>query len=494
MDEADRLPPQDLDAEQAVLGCCLLEQSAMERVVGHVVASDFYREAHQVIYQVIHGLHSEDEPVDIVTVASGLRRRSMLDHCGGSEYLTALISHVPTTAHVARYVKTLKNCAALREGITAGAQLMQACYAFPEDPAPAIAEAIQRLEELQAMCHPNGMPRSMREVAPESLKRIDKRRRRPYEVGTARFGIPELDRQTGGIEDFGYFLAMALTNVGKTALAIQCVMSTCWAIQSERSSATDREKKAALVGNKEAQARASKLVQEAHKKQVVVFALEEGAWQWHLRMAGYAGEFNTYDTRNAESWGRRMVDDPGLEAKYLSAMEEVEALPLLINDEPQTISSIESHCRRIARDYKPVLIVIDYIQQVEKDIEKAHSEEQQYRIVANRLRRLADKLECPILVLSQVTESGTGKQKTTAAAGATALEKSGDMILYVERPKDEQTDEPSEFLKLRCRKAKGAPYFKPFLVKENPISRRWYAAVDKPGDPETQRKRDNRND
>jgi replicative DNA helicase len=480
---ADRLPPQDLDAEQAVLGCCLLEKGAMERAAGHVVPEDFYREAHQIIYEVIYDLYQEDEPVDIVTVSSGLRRRGVIEKVGGGEYLTSLISIVPTSKHVDRYVKTLKNCSALREGIKVGAELQALCYSFPKDPSPGIAAAVLRLEELQAMCHPNGMPRPIAETAPEDEKRINKRRARPYDIGTARFGIPDLDRKTGGLEDFGYTCAMALTNVGKTALAIQCAVSTAWAIQSEITDAGNDERNATLAGNKAAAGAAANRVIEARKKVIIIFALEEGQWQWHLRMAGYCGLFNTYDTRNADAWGSMLDKDPQLEIRYAAALKEVASLPLHMSAEMQTVSSIESHCRRIARDNKPVLIVVDYMQQVDKSQEAAHSEEQQYRHMANRFRRLSDKIECPILALSQVTESGTGKAKVTSAAGATALEKSGDMNLYVERERDAQTDEPSEYLKIRCRKAKGAPYFKPFLVYEDPVSRRWSAASDKPGDP-----------
>jgi replicative DNA helicase len=339
------------------------------------------------------------------------------------------------------------------------------------------------------MCHPNGMPQPFSATTNEDERRISRRKGRQYEYGTARFGIPELDVLTGGIEDFGYICAMALTGVGKTGLAIQCAISTAWAIKDEITGAAMLEREATDRGEKAAMQDASKLVSEAQKKLVVYFALEEGRWQLRLRMAGFCGRFDTYDCRTAEAWSKVLRDDPSLETTYQTAMTTVSKLPILITDEPQTVSSIEAHCKRIAKDSKPVLIIVDYMQQVGKDIAGTYSEEQQYRIMANTFRRLSDKLECPILGLSQVTEQGTGKARVMSAAGATAMEKSGDMNLVIERKKNDDTDEPEPFVTIRCRKAKGAPYFKPFKCYEDPKSRRWSAVRDQPDDPQPDSKK-----
>ena len=487
MDSNDRLPPQDLTAEQAVLGCCLLEKAAMDQVAGHVTISDFYREAHRVIYEVIQELYDDDEPVDIVTVSSGLRRIGKLDEAGGGEYLTALIGEVPTAKHVARYVKTMKNCAALREGILVGSDLQGLCYSFPEDPSKAVADAIQRLEALQAMCHPNGVPRSLAETAVEDEAWINKRRARPYDVGTARLGIPEFDQITGGMEDFGYACVKATTGHGKTAFAIQCAVSTGWAISVERDTAIAAERDAAMARSKTAQASAAKKVAESHKKVIIWFGLEESRWQIRLRMAGFCGEFDTRDCRTAEAWGRRLLRDRtgNLEMKYLAALEEVRGLPIIISDEPQTIHGIEAHCRRIAKESTPVMIVIDYLQLVGKD-GKSEREEQEFRDMANRLRRLSDKLKCPILGLSQVTVSGSGKSRTVMAAQAKALQNSADTDIMIERDVEEGTRKKLPFLTLYSEKAKGSPEFPPFKVYEDPQGRRWGAANDKQPDPSPQ--------
>ena len=479
----DRLPPQDLGAELAVLGCCLLEKSAMERVAGHVRPEDFYREAHQIIYGVIYELYEEDAPVDIVTVAYGLRRIGKLESCGGAEYLTALIGEVPTSKHVDRYVKTLKNCSALRAGIKVGSELQALCYSHPTDPAEAIGIALRRIQDLQEMCHANGMPKPMSELAGEHIERIERRRMRAYEVGTAKFGLHSLDRKTGGLEDYGYILVKAETNMGKTGFMIQCTMPTCWAIQSERSAALDLEREAMRGSDKKALKEASRIVSETQKKCVVVFAMEEGGWQWHLRMAGYAALFDTREARNIKAWDRMIRNRPSLEDEYAAGLVDVAQLPIEFSKDPQTISSIESHCRRIARDKTPVLIVVDYAQRIGLQDLEGDSDVSKLGHVANRLRRLADDLRCPIEVGSQVTVSGTGKQRTAHAQWATALEHSADTIFTLRRKVNAETGVKADEVDLICEKTKNGVPFGCAKCYLDPHTGRWTEIGDKPGDP-----------
>lgn len=490
MADQDRLPPQDLDAEQAVLGCCLLEKHAMERAVGHVTADDFYREAHRIIYGVIYELYQEDSPVDLITVSSGLRRQGKLEAMGGGEYLTALIGCVPTAAHVDRYVKTLKNCAALREGIRVGAELQDLCYSQPTDSVEAIGRAVVRLQDLQEKCHANGRPIPMSELAGEHIERIERRRMRSYEVGTAKFGLHSLDRRTGGLEDYGYILVKAETNIGKTGFMIQCTMPTCWAIQSERSAALDLEREAMRGSDKKALKEASRIVSETQKKCVVVFALEEGGWQWHLRMAGYAALFDTREARNIKAWDRMIRNRPRLEDEYAAGLVDVAQLPIEFSKDPQTISSIESHCRRIARDKTPVLIVVDYAQRIGLQDLDGDSDVSKLGHVANRLRRLADDLPCPIEVGSQVTITGTGKQRTAHAQWATALENSADTIFTLRRKVNAETGVKDDQVDLICEKTKNGVPFGCAKCYLDPQTGRWTEIDDKPGDPppETQQR------
>jgi replicative DNA helicase len=461
----------------------------MDHAAGYLTTSDFYREAHQTIWEACERLHEDGAPVDIVTVASGLRAMEKLEACGGAEYLTALIGEVPSAAHVKKYVETVKRLAVKRDAIRLTSGLLAAAYEMDGDLTDALGDSIHALENLQEQCHPNGAPQSMLSLGPEHRKRIERRKNRPYEISTAQFGIAPLDLRTGGLEDFGYMLVMAQTNVGKTGIAIQCAVSTAWEIQSELSGATTAEREA--QGDKAKSLLAAAAVSKASKKTVVIFGLEEGGWLWKLRMAGFCGGFDTRDARNAQAWGKKLWNNQSLEASYQKGMDEAERLPIVFSGEKQTISNIETHCRSLRRTQAPVLIIVDYLQLVGKDIGKAEREEQEFRDMANRLQRLADEMECPIMGLSQVTVSGSGKQQTTSAAQAKALENSADTVIEVERKRDEQTKAWQDSVSLHCRKAKLGVNFGVFRCRTDPHTGRWSEEADHAEDPPPdERKRD----
>jgi len=212
-------------------------------------------------------------------------------------------------------------------------------------------------------------------------------------------------------------------------------------------------------------------------------------------MSGYAGQFDTRDARNLGHWESIVRQDPGLEDRYAQAMVDVAQLPIVISDEEQTVSTIESHCRRIARDSTPVLVVIDYLQQVRKDAGKAEREEQLYASMANRIRRLSNALECPILAASQVT---VGENQREQAKGARALEESSDTTILVRRKRDAETEDPSEFPSLVCRKAKLGVPFGRFKCRVDMRTGRWYECADRDEDTqpkaEPKQRRDRRNE
>ena len=145
---SDKLPPQDLEAEQATLGAMLVEAGAADRVMGIVLEEDFYREAHRVIFSAIREVYDRNEPVDLLTVGAELRRRGRLEVVGGGEYLTALIAEVPTTAHVVRYATIVNEKATLRRLITAGSQIQAIAYENPEDIGEALDSAEKSIFEL----------------------------------------------------------------------------------------------------------------------------------------------------------------------------------------------------------------------------------------------------------------------------------------------------------------------------------------------------------
>ena len=142
---ADRLPPQDLEAEQATLGAMLIDAEAASRAMGIVSADDFYREAHREIFSAIVAVEESGHPIDPVSVGAALRERDQLAAVGGGEYLTALMGEVPTTAHVVRYATIVHEKAVLRRLIRAGAEIQALGYDNPDDVQTALSAAEERI-------------------------------------------------------------------------------------------------------------------------------------------------------------------------------------------------------------------------------------------------------------------------------------------------------------------------------------------------------------
>ncbi|MGC9319242.1 MAG: replicative DNA helicase, partial [Armatimonadota bacterium] len=223
---SDRLPPQDLEAEQATLGAMLVEAGAVERALQIVSKQDFYREGHRYIFSAIEAVHDSEQPVDVVTVGAELRRRSRLAEVGGGEYLTALIGEVPTTAHVVRYATIVHDKAVLRRLIRAGAELQALAYKNPEDPGAVLGEAEEIIQDLRENFQGGEGARPALERADEDLAWLREQVESPAGVYGMRTGISTIDRKSGGLGDERLVLVLAETKCGKSSLCLQTVLTS----------------------------------------------------------------------------------------------------------------------------------------------------------------------------------------------------------------------------------------------------------------------------
>ena len=480
MTDPDRLPPQDLDAEQVSLGAILLDGDfAGPAGIAILDIDDFYREAHRFIYESILAVNEAGEPVDIITVAAELRRRGLLEKVGGGEYLTALIGHVPTAAHIKRYAGIVHEKGILRRLILAGGDIQALAYANPADVQVALGAATDILEEIQMDAHRNGVPRKMSDGAPEAQDRMEARRNRAYDVGTARFGIDALDKKTGGLEDAGYCVLLGNTGQGKTGLLVQIVVATAWQIDAEVGAKANLLAAARRGNDDESIKRARDALEEAEQKCIIVFGMEEGMWRWHLRMASYVGGFDSRVCRNKPTFEAAQDYHADLEQTYWKAFSDVAGLRVEFGEDEQTISSIWTHCTRISKHRKPVLVAIDYLQRMGHN-DKRKERVEQLSDIGVRLRRLADRLRCPVLATSQVTIGPEGRPVTKDSK---ALEDSADTAIEIRRMRNKITDKSQEDCTLICRKSKEFSDFGTFKVHTDFKTGRW-SESDRTEEPE----------
>ncbi len=380
----ERMPPQDLDSEQALLGSCLIDAGALDRVCDMVAAEDFYREAHRLIWGALIVVRESGAPVDLVTVAGELRRRGQLEGCGGGEYLTALIAEVPTTAHAPQYAHNVVKLSVSRQAISLGSQVMAGGYDNPEQPADLIGDAIHRLERLQERAAPATRPVLSAVSFEEDWHQIERRMSRPYAVSQEQFGIPDVDQDTGGLEDCGFGLILGDTNAGKSSLLRQIALSSALSVD---------------------------------EGVIVVFALEEDRWRWMRRSLGWIGSFDTRALRNQPFWEAELTKTPDLMVRLNAAIAALTNLPLVVCGGDLSIGQIESVCRNLQRQHRVRMVCIDYAQKIGKP--DMQNEEQAFREVAQRLARLRDNLgSIPVIAPSQITDTGGDRRPMHARAFA----------------------------------------------------------------------------
>jgi replicative DNA helicase len=270
---------------------------------------------------------------------------------------------------------------------------------------------------------------------------------RPYEVSTARWGIDDLDRITGGLEDGGWLVVLGDTNAGKSSLVRQMALSTALTIWEEH-----------LEGK------------------VVIFTLEEKAARWCVRSMAWLGGFNNRQLKNKARYDRYCAEKAGREDSIWGAGTVLAQLPIMLGDGRHTMAQIEAYCKDIARREPVAMVVIDWLQMIELPSDN-RTEEYHLRSLAHRMLSLRDDLGCPIITPSQVTEdSRTG---TRTAKAAKALEQMADTTIDILRPRDPDTMQWSPTASLVCKKAREMDGFGKFVVHTDFQTGRWAAVTDR---------------
>ena len=442
-------PPNDLTAEQAMIGACLVQAEALDLALEMISADDLYREAHRIILGAMCDVRTRGDAVDIVSTCSELRRVGSLETVGGSEYLTAMIEHCPTAAHVRKYAYEVARTSLARQAIQIGSRLAGDAYSNPVDVAELLGAAIGELDSLQERCILGSQPKALHERTGDDLVRIKDRMDREHEVSAARWGLPVLDRMTGGLEDVGYMVLKGGTNAGKSSLVCQMILSTAMQLD------------------------------EAGSERVLVFGMEEDGWRWMQRAVCWLGSVDSRDLANAIRWRRACKADqgnaehPGLEERYWDAVSLYASLPVVLASGPQSLGSIEAHCKRFLRNWRPALVTVDYLQLLGKD-ESYATEERGFREVAERMTRLRDLLGCPLVCTSQVTKGADGEEH---AFGARAFEFNADTVARIARKKDaEKGWEPTAAI--HCDKAREVENWGRVSVRTDFRTGRWYAEAE----------------
>jgi replicative DNA helicase len=400
----DRVPPQNVEAEQAVLGAILLHSEALITAMERLSSDDFYRPTHQRIFEMMIELAEEDEPVDLITLTAKLQDKQQLDDIGGVLYLSELANAVPTAANVDYYAAIVEEKSMLRRLIRAATQIVSNGYASSDDVGDLLSEAEQRIFEISQRRSSNGFI-PIRDVLMEVFERVEFL----YSHKGGATGIPsgfvDLDKMTSGFQRSDLIIVAARPSVGKTAFALNIAQN---------------------VGVRA-------------KETVAIFSLEMGASQLVQRMI--CAEANVDATRMRT--GYLEGDDWEKLTMAIGALSEAS---IFIDDSPSiTVADIRAKCRRLKQEKGLGMILIDYLQLIHGR-GKGDNRQQEVSEISRTLKQIARELNVPVIALSQLSRGVEQRQDKRPMMSdlreSGSIEQDADIVAFLYR--DDYYDKESE--------------------------------------------------
>lgn len=400
----DRIPPQNIEAEQAVLGAIFLEHEALITATDILVAEDFYRVSHQRIFHVMVRLAERGEPVDLVTVTAELEKLKQLEEVGGVSYLTDLATSVPTAANVEFYARVVEEKSILRRLIRTATQIASEGYSTSEDVTALLSEAEKRIMEVSQRRYSSGF-RHIKDVLMETYEQIETLATSKGDVTGLPTGYPDLDRMLSGLKPSELIILAARPGVGKTAFALNVAQNV--AVRSEMP--------------------------------VAIFSLEMAATQLVQRMICAEGNIDAQHMRTGY-----FTDDDW--HKLTMAIGTLSGAPIFIDDTPGiTINEIRAKCRRLKTEAGLGLIMLDYLQLITGH-RGGDNRQQEISEISRTLKLLARELECPVIALSQLSRAVEQRQDKRPMLSdireSGSIEQDADVVAFLYR--DDYYDKETE--------------------------------------------------
>jgi replicative DNA helicase len=404
-----KTPPNSLPAEQSVLGSLMLDNRCWEQVADKLVAADFYRRNHQLIFQVIAKLAEQQQPMDIVTLSDSLLSLGELDNVGGIPYLCMLVEDTPTAANVLAYTDIVKDYAVLRQLIHVGTDISQSAF-YPEG-----RETTELLENAERQVFKLAEQRQHTQdgfigIKPLLNQTVDKIQQLYAQKGSITgisTGFADFDALTSGLQPADLIIVAGRPSMGKTALSMNIAETV--ALHSD--------------------------------KPVLVFSMEMPADALAMRMMSSLGRIDQHKVRT----GKLEDNDWVLLTKAITTLAETK---LMIDDSAAlSVLEVRARARRVAREQGQLgLIVIDYLQLMSAP-SSGDNRVQQISDISRGLKALAKELSVPVIALSQLNrnlEQRPNKRPIMSdLRDSGAIEQDADLIVFVYR--DEVYNPDSEY-------------------------------------------------
>ena len=390
------IPPQNIEAEQSLLGAVLLENEALFRALEIIKTGDFYRESHRQIFQAMLDLYEKNEPADIITVTEVLKRKNKLDEVGGAAYLAELLEKIPTAANIEYYARIVRQKSILRSLISSATEIVSKATTAEDNVSDILDFSEKSIFEIaEYEIKPSFHP--LKSILKSTFKDIERLYEKKQLITGVPSGFVDLDAKTSGFQPSDLIIIAGRPSMGKTAFALNV---------------------------------AQHAAQESQDP-VALFSLEMSKEQLALRLLCSEARVDNHRLRTgniAESdWG-----------KLSMAAGKLADSQLWIDDTPGiTMFEMRSKARRLKATNGLGMIIVDYLQLMAGPKNRSDSREQEISEISRSLKALAKELSVPVIALSQLNrkvEDRTDKRPHMADLRESgAIEQDADVILFIYR-------------------------------------------------------------
>ena len=393
----ERVPPQNIEAEQAVLGAMLIKKEAIAEVSQLLKPADFYREAHRIVYETMLELFNKNEAVDLITVTEQLRKNDLLEKAGGIAFVTSLANAVPTAANVEYHARIVEEKAQLRNLINSATEIAGMAYEASDDITDVMDKSEKMILEVAARQN-SGSFVPIKEIHMDTFSKIEKL----YETKGGITGLPsgfkDLDKLTSGLQPSDLILVAARPSMGKTAFTLNIAQH----------------------------------VAVHENKSVAFFSLEMSKEQLVQRMLCSEGGIDSQRLRVGE------LEENDWE-KLINAADRLSRAPIYIDDTAGiTVMELRSKARRLKAEHDLQLIVIDYLQLMQgRSSKNSDNRQQEISEISRSLKALARELNVPVIALSQLSRSVESRQVKKPMLSdlreSGSLEQDADIVMFLYR-------------------------------------------------------------
>jgi len=396
MTQSLKLPPQNLEAEQSVLGALMLDKNAIINVADILKSDDFYKPAHGKIYEAIIKLFDKREPIDLVSVSNILQKENSLKEIGGQTYLSQLMELVPTAAHADHYANIIKERKILRDLIKVSAEITESAVDSSEDVETMLDTIEQKIFSISQHSIKHKFI-SLRDELKGAFERIEKLHRGEGRLRGVSTGFPELDNVLSGFQKSDLIVLGARPSLGKTTLAL------------------DIARNAALIG----------------EQPIGIFSLEMSRDQIVDRLVAAQAQVPLWELRTGRLRGEE-------DFEYIqNALDQLSKVPIFIEDTiDQTVLQMRATARRLQAEHGLSMIIVDYLQLI-KPRNANDNMVQQVTECSRGLKAMARELNVPVLALSQlsreVDKRDNKRPRLSDLRESGAIEQDADVVLMIYR-------------------------------------------------------------